>query len=250
MSEQNGHTEQDLDRAMARVRKMMNLANDPGAAEGERDNALRMAHATLAKFGMTMAEAEMKGRKEEDRAADRFEVRDFPWCRTVGSAVAKLLFCRFFYSKIGRSGHLKYTFVGRLSNVTTAREMCNYIIQSIQREANQRTRAMMADGNYNRSFCKGAAERVYERCEEIQRNAERESEAQKVPGTALVLASFYKNELAANQAYIDSVLNVRLRTGVDRQRNTTIAGHAAGREYGGTVSLNRQVGGGTTRRLK
>lgn len=38
----------DMSRILQRVRKMMALANDKAASDGERENAMRMAHATLA----------------------------------------------------------------------------------------------------------------------------------------------------------------------------------------------------------
>ena len=53
--------EEDKARALARVRKMLALANDAAATEGERENALRMAHATLAKYNLELAEAVERG---------------------------------------------------------------------------------------------------------------------------------------------------------------------------------------------
>lgn len=63
----DGKFTEEQARVLARVRKMMALANDDAAAsDGERDNALRMAHATLLKHNLTMAAAEEAGATAEE----------------------------------------------------------------------------------------------------------------------------------------------------------------------------------------
>ena len=51
-----------------RVKKMLAIANDSAASEGECDNALRMAHNTLAKHNLDMADlnahCQMEGRED------------------------------------------------------------------------------------------------------------------------------------------------------------------------------------------
>lgn len=54
---------------LGRIRKMLALANNEGASEGERDNALRMAHATLAKYNLDMAEVESSGKPQQEARA-------------------------------------------------------------------------------------------------------------------------------------------------------------------------------------
>lgn len=46
-----------------KVRKLLNLANDESASEGERDNALRMAHAFLKPAGSGFREGHEFGGK-------------------------------------------------------------------------------------------------------------------------------------------------------------------------------------------
>jgi len=48
---------------------MLRLANDAGASEGERHNAMRMAHATLAKHNLDLASVESAPGNEKLRAA-------------------------------------------------------------------------------------------------------------------------------------------------------------------------------------
>ena len=75
-------TEFNKDKGLERVKKMLTLANDAGATEGERDNALRMAHATLAKHNLTLSEAEAAGSTPEEKRCDgAIETRNMPWAR-------------------------------------------------------------------------------------------------------------------------------------------------------------------------
>lgn len=49
-----------MDKIINRVKKMMALANDPAASDGERENALRMSYAILAKYNLDMTDVEGK----------------------------------------------------------------------------------------------------------------------------------------------------------------------------------------------
>ncbi len=248
------------DKVLARVKKMMNLANDAAATEGERDNALRMAHATLAKYNLSMAEASSTDLSGQEKRVDMGITNlGFPWAKQTAFAVAKLFFCQYFtsgaYTRGGnkRSDACKHYFVGRESNAITASEMAVFVMQSIFREANKRRVEEYHDWSWHTSFCKGAAMRVLQRCEKLRLDAERANDGTQVAqrtGTAVVLASFYKQELALNDAFI-AEHHGKLRTSVNRERNTGVDGYHAGAAFGDRVSLNRQVGSNTTtRRIK
>lgn len=226
------------DKILARVKKMMTLANDAAASEGERDNALRMAHATLAKYNLSMAEAEKAGTKpEEKRTGDELVGQDYSWMRTVAHAAATLFFCNYFFVRMGR-GKVQHYFVGKESNVLTAKAMTEYLISSINRQARP---FGVLGGTYWRSFCKGASHAVYERCYEIQMAAEK---APKQPGTSLVLASVYASEQEANAEFIKVKMGIgNLKEGKNRERNTVAGAYHAGQDYGNSVSLNNQIGG-------
>lgn len=228
----------EAEKALERVRKMLALSKDKGATEGERDNALRMAHATLAKYNLTMAEAEADGGKHgEKRDEGQQEVLAWPWMRHVQYAVAKLFFCVYYYSKSQRKNYSIGTFVGRESNVETAKEISAYVIQSITKEANQHRK----NGGDWLSFCKGAANRIVERCDELRDSAEKQSNDVKTPGTAIVLASFYQQEEQANRQFL-ATIGVNLVTSTPRKRKKAYASDfAAGRQHGDKINLNRQV---------
>ncbi len=259
----------DKERVLSRVKKLMTLANDAAATEGERDNAMRMAHATLAKYNLSMSEAERSGAKpEEQRTGEAMEGRDYPWMRTAAYSVAQLYFCEYFYI-LQYGGKVKHFFIGKTSNVYTAQEMTKYIISSIDREAQKVSteRTGKSGGTYWRSFCKGAAYQVHVRCRKIREEAEEESREEaeeakllaagaenRTTGTALVLASVYESEKKANTEFMQTKMGINdLRPGRGRERNTAADAHAEGRAYGDRVSLNKQIGGGSAsnqRRIK
>jgi hypothetical protein len=168
----------DKQRVLERVRKMMRLANDAAATDGERDNALRMAHATLAKYNLTMAQADVNDggtQKGEKRTDGAFNLREFAWMRTVAMCVGELFFCSFFFVPY-KPKHATYCFVGSEANVFTAVEMVQYVIGSINREATKRAVAIgeTPRGTYWRDFCKGAMIHVARRCKELRAAAANE----------------------------------------------------------------------------
>ena len=162
--------------------------------------------------------------------------------------VAELFFCKYFFVRT-RKNYVKHYFVGLKSNATTASELAQYVVDSITKEAAKAKRAApFADSDFVVSFCKGAAHRVYVRCERLRAEAERASQAAPtvtVTGTALVLASVYQRELKANSAYLADVLKLRLKTSANRERRSSSDAYHAGRAFGDKVSLDRQLGGGS-----
>lgn len=233
----------DTNKILTKVRKMMAIAGDGAAAEGERDNALRMAHALLAKHNLSMAEVEAKGGEAgEARGVELCESRNQPWARTTAMAVANMLFCSYFFSRSSRAGKVMHNFVGREGNAKTAAELANFVISSIMSEANKQWKKQADPGPWWTSFCKGAAHRIHERCKEIREAAENASKAEAgSTGTALVLASVYASKLAANKQYISDRLGIKLVTKPVRSKAAT-EGYHAGRSFGNGIQLNRQVG--------
>ena len=243
MSNENQLDEQTQNKVLNRVRKMMNLANDAAATEGERDNALRMAHATLAKYNLSMSQAEATGAKPEEAREGAYTAPKnmHPWERTVAHAIARLFFCNYFYVKSsGGHSHYKHCFIGRTSNTFTAQQMTEFVCSSINKEAMRvaKEQSGKSGGEYWRSFCKGAAAKIHERCREIRANAEKQ---ERTPGTSLVLASVYKSETIANDHHLVAVMNIRLRSAKSTTRRPDYSAYSKGQTYGAGVSLNVQV---------
>ena len=220
-------------KVLERVKKMIALGNDAAATEGERETALRMAYNLLAKYNLSISDLpsdqdnEARERQDVVISADR-------WARSLAQAVAKLFFCKYFYSSTGTSGKDKHCFVGRQSNVITARYMSEFLIKSVKREATGRYKSPTSP--QGRSFCVGTVDSIRKRVEEMIK-----TDTESTPGTALVLASLHKREADANSKWLEQA-GLSLTTSKARADNSLRASaFYDGREYGKTVSLNQQV---------
>jgi len=238
---------ENRDKILSRIRKMLTLANDPGAAEGERDNALRMAHATLAKYNLALSEVKAAdGTAPETEPRVQTEGHKAPghvWVRTVYHAVSKAYFCMYFTIRNPASVSNRFHyFVGRESNAISAREVGSFLCASIQREASRRQRDLGEDGAYHRSFCNAASIQIYRRCEEMMQAglAAEGKGSGKAPGTAIVLASLYDSERAANEKKLES-LGIALSKARARKWNLAGSGYFDGAEYGDKVHIGRSL---------
>jgi hypothetical protein len=248
-------TDNEQERVLARVRKMIRLANDAGASEGERDNALRMAHATLAKYNLDFAQVDVnkddgKTTEKPDEPRERHweAFLGKPWALQISSAVGKLFFCYYYYSNIrgqtGQNAKAAHVFIGRHSNAVTAMEMAKFLVEAVHREAKRYEKDNYATYKEYRAFAQAAAVRIMERCAAIREDAEKPAAQLSAPttGTALVLVSVYATEDVANKQYIEQVLGIKKW---NKGRSTTYAhgeqARAAGRAFGSAVNLTAQV---------
>jgi hypothetical protein len=218
-----------------RIKKMLALANDSAASDGERDNALRMAYATLAKHNLDISSLE----EVESRELVEWENNGYvmPWVRRTAMSVANLFFCNYFYTKT-RAG-FRHSFVGKTSNAVTAKMMAEYVISSIRKEAGKRARAESLTSSWVTSFCKGGSDVVYQRCKEL-RAAQESSDA--CTGTSLVLASLYKTETDANAEFIRIGLGLKLSSSKTSERRAGF-GYNDGADFGKGINLALQVTG-------
>lgn len=241
-------------KVLARVRKMIKLAENAGATEGERDNAMRAVHATLAKYNLTLSQVGADDAAAEKRGKLAHEFLGKPWAISIAGAVARMYFCGYFYQTIGGNAgptqKARHTFVGRESNVVTAREMAQFVVETVNREAQRYQRSIGGRYQDYRAFAQGATEKIRQRCYQIEQDAKTKGVEDIVaedepalltgqqPGTALVLASLYQTEEEANKKILD---DLKLRTG--RSQTYAEGSHArrAGAEFGSKVPLHRQV---------
>lgn len=257
----------EMEKVLNRVKKMLNLANNSAATEGERDNALRMAHAALAKYNLSMADVEAAGNTldNDPRVKEEFDHdANTDWTRRAAGGVGKLFFC-FYYRQKYAGGTAKHVFVGKSLNVLTATYMTEYVINSIKREAekavklhygeaklnnildkfgfnddNSSTIPEASKGAWQLAFCIAAADKVAERCKQLADSAAQQR-AEGSTGTSLVLASLYKNERQANALFL-SDLGVKLKSVNFQQGRNVTSARAAGSEFGSRLNLSQQIG--------
>lgn len=226
----------EVGKIVDRVKKMLALANDAGATEGERDNALRMSYNLLAKYNLSMADLPEDG-VQEVREQQTVTISADRWARSVANSVAELFFCRYFFQRTGVSGKEMHHFVGKQSNCITAMQMTEYLIKSIKRQATAHHKS--ATSPQGRSFCVGAASSIRQRVTSMLKD-----DSESTPGDALVLVNLHKSEASANDKWLvqnditPKVEKARAHKALDR------GAYNGGRSYGNTVSLNTQLQGG------
>lgn len=248
------------DRVIGRIRKMLALANDAGASAGERDNALRMVHATLAKYNLDLAAVgDTPEKSVEPRIKHLARFYGRPWARIVADAIGDLMFCKYLYIAAGKAKDTVHLFIGSYANAVSAATLAEFVISSIMKEGRARQRANGEGNAYFRSFAIGAARTVARRCAELRSAATAPAAAAGgaagaangpgaaipgAPGTGIVLRGVYDREAEANERYVSESITVRKPEDVpkhDLYRRTRIDPMLEGCEYGERIPLNRQV---------
>lgn len=216
-----------------KVKKLLALANDAGASEGERDNALRMAHGLLAKHNLDMNDLQQH-LQIEDREDYVNETFGMLWCRQVSNSIAKLFFCKYYFGKKVNGTKMQHHFVGKTSNAGTAALMAEYVISSILKECRTHFKHNLAPES--RSFSRGATARINDRVNEMIKEARPEG----ATSTSLVVVELYKTEADANEAFIKAS-GTSLITRKAANTKVDMRAYKAGNEFGGKIGLNNQV---------
>lgn len=225
-----------------RIRKMLALANDAAATEGERDNATRFAHKLLTQHNLSMS---CLDGPSEERKKQSVLGYGRPWAMSLAQATGKLFFCDYFYVRVRtvRNQVLHY-FVGLESNVTTSTEMTTFLVTSIRKEAGKLARAGGHNATWRRSFCVGAMVNLRNRMYELRETSKKE------PGTGLMVVSLYDQEKAANEAFL-KISEPGLVLKSDRSSSKIHSdAYNSGKAYASKLSLNRQVKGTSNETLR
>jgi hypothetical protein len=225
------------DKIIERVKKMMALANCTGAAEGERDNALRMAYNLLAKYNLSMSQVDAHdSTPQEQRESQKATFVVYPWARNIASIVGSLFFCNYYFMRSHSGKQADHVFIGKASNVATAQYMSEFVVKSVCREAARLYGSAIAPEA--RCFAIGVVRKLQERIKEIKDTHDAESAV----GTALAIINLDKAEKEANSLWL-AEQGVKLKTSASRTKGVTDSdAFHAGRDFGARVSLSPQVG--------
>lgn len=221
------------EKILNRVQKMLALGKDSGATEAERDTAMKMAYKLLAKHNLTLAD--LPEEQSECREMLVYRVHGNKWIGQVCNQIARLFFCKYFFMRTSVAGVLNHHFVGRQSNVETARYMAEFIVKGIKREASKRYG--QATSHEGRAFGTGVSVTIILRVNELLAKQDLED----TPGTAIVIYNLHKAEQQANEQWISQNTNVTISTTKTKFKDVDAHAYADGKEFGKTVSLNRQV---------
>lgn len=218
-----------------RVRKMLALANDLGATEGEREAALHHAYKTLAHHNLTMTDLEVKAEKRDSFTTDNFS---FPFARKIARIMGDLFFCYTINGHKINGTQQHYIFVGTESNAATAMVMTDFIIKSVMKEGRKLYKQNTSPEC--RSFCLGAAARLRARVDQMIAEAKSVDQPGE-PGSALVLASMYDTEATCNTSLAEVLFDITHSKG--RSSNVKSDAYSAGKQFGDKINLSLQVGG-------
>lgn len=227
------------EKILSRIRKMLALANDEAASEGERDNAMRMAHNLMSKYQLDMHDVSKHMRDAEDPRG-RFDEFGYcaTWARYVRKAVADLFMCKYYYTTVNAMKD-NSTFIGRESNATTALLISDFIVRSVLKESKLRYKG---DAKAQRSFCVGSQYRIQERIALLQKAKQAEVAA---AGYGLVLVEEAKAEAMDNDAFIQAAGTAIVTAKARQQAALNYGAMAAGSEYAKGLGLHAQVSGNT-----
>lgn len=178
-----------------KIQKLFALANDPAASEGERDNALRMAGALMAKYNIDQAAVHAKAGTKAKITQVEAEA-DKTWHGWISWGVAHLMGCKTTFNAQGN-----IVFYGPLEVIDAAKVTYESIVSQIEMLYKQnlpKGMSQAARANFRRTFKDAAASRVQQRIKEIVANLRtKDAIAQQATGcTALVIARSIDQQLA------------------------------------------------------
>lgn len=169
-------------RIVTKIQKLLALARDGGATEGEANSAMEMAQRIMLANNLSMATVEAAGEVAQDGKRIKDEARgvnknrswaQYPWQRNLMDEIGRVNFVRVS-EKWGRSegggwkGKVRqtgYTLIGREGNVVAAKEMFTYLMTTINRLLMERNEGDHTQ-NMSRSslsWKEGCADRLRER---------------------------------------------------------------------------------------
>lgn len=220
-----------------RIRKMLDLANDLGATEGERDAALHQAYRTMAHYNLDMTT--IQASQEEPREGYDYHGFSFPFAKTVCDSIAELFFCTYVVGGKINGTQCVHHFIGKESNAATAMVMADWIIKSIMKEGRKLYKQNTSPGC--RAFCLGAAAKLRQRVDAMVAESTAANSTEYTGGSALVLANLYDSESKANDTLMMTLYNIKMVK--PRKSRVNGSAYAQGKEFGDKINLSLQVGG-------
>jgi len=165
----------EIDRkTLDKIRKLMNLAQDGGATEGEANAAMGRAQAIMEANNLTMAELEASGRaggEGSSRLKSKLKGKAlYKYQKKLMMTIADANFCAALVMSSYRGNRymdVGYNIIGREANVAAVLNMFDYLNTSLERivtphlESNSQRLSRWAI-----SFKEGAAQRLGERLRE------------------------------------------------------------------------------------
>ncbi len=223
-----------------RIQALQAMAND-ASSEHEAMIAARRLQVLLAKHNISEDEIEVG-----DVSSDYGEAPKGQWVRTIGKSVAKLYFCKFFFTSLKHNGKAQgINVIGSETHRPIAMNMVKSVIATVDREARLQSKAHRPHGEdpwaFICSFRIAAALRIAERCEELIAMACRGELVDEDTGSTLpALVSSYEGHWSVCDQYGRDKCGLRIVK--HRYRNSSKRGMETGKALGDSIPLAQQVG--------
>lgn len=226
----------DRDKALSKIQKLMNLANNDAASEGEVDNALRQAEALMRKYAIDMAEAMQAGKKPvfdwqtESTWFGKGNKKNPLWYEWMAVAVAKFTdtIVAGTYDTEQGSG-VKYK--GHHEDVIFA----TWLIDSLKEQLRRATRDAKCGSPENReTFRKAFARGVVHKVNELRKK--RDEEMKVSHGNALIIVN---TKLVERDAHFGGE---RYRNSKSKVTGDSVS-YSKGYTAGKNASMNKPITG-------
>lgn len=240
-----------MDSIKSKIQKLLNLAGN-NSNESEREQAMEMAQKLLAQHNLSIKDVHGLGKPEQD---DSLDVRVEKWVTNILHGVCKLYYCSLLTSY--RRGKKCYVLIGTTENINVAKDIFQWLIESIKNESKVRVKAFKEEYRFNRlrnpsanevnlyrnSFRLGAATSIYYKAQDMTKRDHNPSGG----GTNQLMVIRNELESANEQAMREMFPYLVTR----KQRSSSVHGGAyqAGQSYGNSLNLGKQVGGSSTKAL-
>jgi hypothetical protein len=236
------------DQIKKHLRALLRRAKDLASTEAEAALAMRRVHALLAEHRLSLHDL---GESDERIEDDSYRTQTAPWARCVLDACARYFFCGYMVAeyderssgeRIPHQNMDKHVFFGERHNVVSAKAMSEYLLQTIDRLANEASAKLPIAERiaYKRSYRAACSVRIANRLVEMMRASS--AAALTFEGTTLpALIGEYDKAQSDFQQHVQRYKSRNALT----VESGGAAGHKAGtrdgRRAGNAVSLARQV---------
>jgi uncharacterized protein DUF2786 len=224
-----------------RIRKLRAVTEERGATEEEAIAAEQRMFTLLAKYNLELSEIPDSEPTKPDTTieSDYCERESTVWKRYLYSAVAELNFSNSFRSADGR-----IVIVGTRANIVATREMASYLVETVERLANQDAAEVPGyeRRRYRHSFAEGCAIRICERLKQMQLEAQAGRMKAEDPNSLLpALADLYQTSKERVDDFIADHFG-RIHHYTHYASVGHDGGYIRGYNAGDGVGLHRQVG--------
>ncbi len=242
-----------------RIKKLLALANDKGATEGEAAEASRRAFALLAKWNLSLDSVESGGTKDEEEPVETVASEKSiyaggdRWAIGLYQKVAELNFCEYFFNAncyvINEKGKkvlgVRHNVVGKRSNVIVTHHMADYLLEAVKRLAPEDMKAHRFESegqraNYEYGFRYGCSVRLQQRIAQMIVDAKKGEMTEDSGANLPALRNLYDE----NQQILDAYMQEHHpNLKVNRRKAKWSEAAAQGFRKADGISLNQQVDG-------